>query len=52
MAKFIINKDYVESKTVEADGYGVKDGYFNFHDHNGQIASYRADLVFTIERHD
>jgi len=50
--KFIVNKDYDNSRTIVADQHQLKDGYFHFYDDNGEVATIKESQVQTIDRED
>lgn len=53
MSKFVVNKNYSNSKrTIEAESYEIKDGYFHFYDAVGQVASLAQGGVHTVDRDD
>lgn len=45
MPKYIINKDYSEPETVEADGYHTNGGFIDFTKWNGEDTDRVADQV-------
>ncbi|BCW59580.1 hypothetical protein [Arthrobacter sp. StoSoilB20] len=51
MQKFTINKGFDEEQTVEAETYGIQDGYFHFADEERKrVFSIRTERVATVER--
>lgn len=53
MANYIINKGSQHAKTVEAEDYLLKDGYFWFQDVQGNdVVTYKAENVSSIWRVD
>jgi len=51
MATFEINGDTHDARTVEADKYGINDGYFHFTtEEKGRVLSLAAPHVVSVER--
>ena len=50
MNKFTINKDYDTRRTIEAENYEIKDGYFRFYDGIGEVATVLQKNVVSVDR--
>ena len=52
LSKFLVNRGHDDQREIIADGHFQNDGYFHFHDANGEVATIKESNVFTVDRVD